>query len=280
MKPVGFACSIIICTLMLSSCGSIAVMSFNVRQSHAGDSGDRAWDSRKEACLQMLESQKPDLVGFQEAWCKGQFSFFKSRLADSGYDGYGLGRDDGKEKGESTGFLYNKNVLELLDCGTFWQSDTPGVPSVCYNDRYKCPRSVSWGFFRVRKNGRRFLYLNTHSPVDGYSQLKGFEVIFQWLKTNNPDGLPVILTGDFNVTSSGGVLNPLNSFMNDARELAPVTDCVKTYNAWGNEGKSGIIDFIYLSSGIKCSEYHADTNRYGGLEYISDHYPIKAVVKI
>ncbi len=103
--------------LTVASCGTakLSVMSFNVRQSHAKEvNPNDSWDKRKEACLEMLQTRKPDLVGFQEAQFKGQWSFFRDSLA-SEYGSVGIGRDNGVDKGETSGFLYKKSVFTLLD---------------------------------------------------------------------------------------------------------------------------------------------------------------------
>ena len=104
-------------------------MSFNVRQSHAREvDPHNSWDNRADACLEMLQTRKPDLVGFQETQFKGQWSFFRDSLAAE-YGSVGIGRDNGVDKGETSGFLYRNSVLTLLDSGTFWVSETPDVPS-------------------------------------------------------------------------------------------------------------------------------------------------------
>lgn len=269
----------ILSTLLLASCGStLSVMSFNVRQSHAGDRGEKSWDERKDACLEMLKSTKPDLVGVQEAWYIGQLSFFRKNLEQE-YGCIGVGRDDGNEKGETTGILYRKSLFELLSSGTFWQSDTPDVPSICFKDQYNCPRPVTWALFRVKKTGRTFYYLNTHMALDTFSQEKGFALIFDWLDSNNKDNIPVILSGDLNMTPVNKVLSPLRERMLDCRVTAPKTDETNTYNAWGNEKKAAIIDYIWITPNLSCKEYRTDISEYGGRKFISDHYPITATIK-
>ena len=97
--------------LLLAGCGAprLTVMSFNVRQSHAKEVNEcDRWDSRKEACLEMLKVRQPDLVGFQEAQFKGQWSFFCENLAPE-YGSFGIGRDNGVDKGETSGFLYKRD---------------------------------------------------------------------------------------------------------------------------------------------------------------------------
>ena len=266
--------------LVLTSCGSprLMVMSFNVRQSHAKEvnESDR-WDNRKEACLEMLTTRKPDLVGLQEAQFKGQWSYLRDTLAAE-YGSYGIGRDNGLDKGETSGFLYKRSVLTLLDSGTFWVSETPDIPSTSFDEKYK--RSLTWGLFKVNRTGKRFFYFNTHLGLTWLSQKEGIEMIIGKMSEINPDGIPLIFSGDLNTDISSAAFDPLKQLMRNARDVAPLSDDIPTYNAWGNKDKERIIDFIWITPDIKCREYRTDTTPYGGHELISDHYPIIIIVQL
>lgn len=271
---------ILIVLPMLASCGGqkLLVMSFNVRQSHVREAEpSNNWSERSGACLEMLQVRRPDLVGLQEAQFKGQWSFFRDTLAAE-YGSLGIGRDDGREKGESTGFLYRKDVLTLLDGGTFWLSETPEEPSVSFDEKYA--RSVTWGLFQVRKSGHKFIYMNTHLGLTDLSRREGIKLILKRMAEYNPEGFPAMLSGDFNTNSANGALDPLRETMVDSREVAQKTDHLATYNAWGNEKKAWTIDHIWLTKGLKCLEYRTDTTPYAGHELISDHFPVSVIVKL
>ena len=270
--------ALLLLVFALSCSPRLTVMSFNVRQSHAKEARrSDNWPNRKEACLEMLKTRRPDLVGFQEAQYKGQWSWLRDTLA-SEYGSYGLGRRNGADKGECMGILYRKDKLELLDSGTFWQSETPDTPSSCFDDINE--RSVSWAVFRILKNGKKFFFVNTHMGLSDNSRSKGMEVILKRLPELNPESLPVIITGDFNTTPGNFIFKELRTTMDDSRDVAPVTDRLNTYNAWGNGKKAVVIDHIWISKGLKCLEYHTDTAPYGGHELISDHYPVYTIIKI
>lgn len=270
--------ALLLLVFALSCSPRLTVMSFNVRQSHAKEVRESdSWTNRKEACLEMLKTRRPDLVGFQEAQYKGQWSWLRDTL-ESEYGSYGLGRRNGADKGECMGILYRKDKLELLDSGTFWQSETPDTPSSCFDDINE--RSVSWAVFRILKNGKKFFFVNTHMGLSDNSRSKGMEVILKRLPELNPESLPVIITGDFNTTPGNFIFKELRTTMDDSRDVAPVTDRLNTYNAWGNGKKAVVIDHIWISKGLKCLEYHTDTAPYGGHELISDHYPVYTIIKI
>lgn len=257
----------------------LKVMSFNVRGSKGEDDPFNAWDNRKAACVEMLQIQHPDIVGFQEADYSYQWTFFKEKFAKE-YDSYGLPGQDARIKGSVNGFLYNKLFLKVLSCGTFWQSDTPDVPSLCYNDGYY--RQACWALFQVRGTLEKFLYINTHMALKSEAQQSGLAVLLAKMKDINPSGYPMILTGDFNMVPSSQNLKPLRAIMMDTRDVAPsaLTDNDKTYNAWGDKNRATVCDYVWITPDISCLEYHTDRQPYSGHTYISDHYPIYAKIKL
>ena len=266
--------------LLMASCSpKVTVMSFNVRQSKAKEvDPNNSWKNRKEACLTMLKETMPDVVGFQEVQMGDQWPFFRDGMQAT-HDGYAIGRRDGKVKGETSGFLYNREKLTLLEHGTFWLSETPGKPSLSFDEKYY--RSATWGVFKVAKSNKHFLYVNTHMGLTYKSQVEGFKVILDKLPELNPHGYPVVITGDFNVPVNHDAFAQARETMNNALDVAKqkVNAVVPTYNAWGNERKQVIIDHIWLSKDIKCLVYVTDNKSYGGHTYISDHYPVIAELR-
>lgn len=65
-----------------------------------------------------------DVLGTQEV-LHNQLEDLKQRLPEYGV--VGVGREDGKEKGEYSALWYKKNRFDLLDSGYFWLSETPEV---------------------------------------------------------------------------------------------------------------------------------------------------------
>ena len=79
----------------------------------------------------MIERNQCDVIGLQEAL---RFQIDAIREALPVYAEIGVGREDGKTKGEYSGILYRTDRLLLAEAGTFWLSDTPEVPG-----------SMTWG---------------------------------------------------------------------------------------------------------------------------------------
>jgi endonuclease/exonuclease/phosphatase family metal-dependent hydrolase len=254
-------------------------MSFNVRTSLTENDTANNWDNRKVSCVMAIKDHKPSIIGFQEAKYDYHWTYLKQHLAYT-YDGYGVNRDNGAESGtgEVMGILYDTSVIEKLEGGTFWLSETPDVPSKGFGANYS--RDATWGLFKHIPTGVIFYYINTHLDHQvAEAQVKGMKLISQHFQAHKE--YPLFLTGDLNITSDNVALDVIESYMYNTRDMAPasVTDYRPTYNGYKEPGKS-IIDHIYCSSNLKVVEYHTIDEKYGTANFISDHYPIYAIVEL
>ena len=257
----------------------IKIMSFNVRTKTSETDPANNWDNRKAACVELIKDQRPSVIGFQEAQYTLQWSYLKEQLAGI-YDGYGVNRDTGDEsgKGEVMGILYDKSTVEKIDGGTFWLSETPDTPSKGFGANYS--RNATWGLFKHIPSGKTFYYINTHLDHQvANAQIEGMKLISQHFEEYR-ESYPLFLTGDLNITSTNVALDVIESYMNNARDVAPssYSDFKNTYNGWKVGGK-GIIDHIYCSNNLRVVEYHTIDDDYG-VPFVSDHYPIYAIVKL
>ena len=268
----------LICLLCLSSFASqakipsrdeVKVISYNIRFANKKD-GDNVWQNRAKASPAMIRDYAPDVFGVQEALAV-QLEYLDDKLPH--YSFVGVGREDGKKKGETMAIFYNTRKVRLLDWGTYWLSETPDKPSRGWDA--DCKRTATWTLMEMKDSGRKFFYVNTHLDHRGdVAQQKGLELIVERIAAMNPEELPMILTGDFNVTPEDPVLGGLNTKMLDARKTALKTDSRATFNAWGKS--ASIIDYIYYSGFSECAEFETIVRQYKGVLYISDHYPIVA----
>ena len=250
----------------------LTVMSYNVRYGDAND-GTNSWPYRASAAVEMLKDQQPDIFGVQEA-LDYQVKFFKEYPGT--YKSIGVGRDDGKHKGEHMAIFYKKKAYSLLKWGTFWLSETPEKPSLGWDAA--CYRTATWALFKDKRSGKKFYFVNTHLDHVGVeARRKGLALIVDRIDAMNPKGLPMILTGDFNMTAEREEFNELRERMQDVRESAPVTDDSCTYHEWGKVSL-GPIDFIFVK-GFTADSYETVRKPYAGRNYVSDHYPIKAVLQ-
>ena len=249
----------------------LKVISYNIRMGAAKD-GTNSWEFRYPATALMIEDQKPDVFGLQEAFSY-QVRFIAENFKD--YDNVGVGRDNGKDKGEFMSIFWNKKTVKMVKWGTFWLSETPEKPSMGWDAA--CKRTATWALMKDKRTGKMFYFVNTHLDHKGKeAQRKGLELIVSRIDEINPKGYPMILTGDFNIKPDNVALKGLEEKMQSARKIAPKTDNAATFNNWGKAKSDMVIDYIYVSGFSACPEYHTINEKYGDWKYISDPYPIYA----
>lgn len=259
----------------------IKIMSFNVRTQNSTD-GEYNWPNRKEACVALIKDQKPAIIGFQEAQYEPQWLYLKEQLADE-YDGWGVNRDSGKESGygETMGILYNRSLVRKIDGGTFWLSETPDTCSRGWDAA--CNRTATWGIFEHIATGKKFYYINTHLDHEGKeAQEKGMALIASYFDKYDSAEYAKFFTGDLNIQADSPYLDVLDGKMINTRYAASAShsDGHATFNGYTSDHRRTVIDHIYCTLGMKVPEYHTITERYGDIKFVSDHYPIYAIVKM
>ena len=235
--PAIFGCS--------TAADELKVVSFNIRMGVADD-GENSWKYRKEATSAMIRDIQPDIMGLQEAF-SFQADYIREECPE--YEGVGVGRDDGETEGEMMMIFYRTAAVELLDWGTFWLSETPDVPSFGWDAA--CRRTATWAKLRMKKSGKGFYYVNTHlDHIGRLAEKNGLKLIVDRIGSINPEGLPMVLTGDFNVLPEDSVLDELDTMMSSARATAEVTDSKSSYNAFGKPMKNAAVgdQFIDLDT--------------------------------
>lgn len=274
--------------VLLAACSApeIRVMSYNIRLGVAKD-GDNAWEIRKDATPAMLRDIQPAVFGVQEAY-DFQIEYILEQCPE--YNAVGVGRDDGLEKGEHMSVFYNTDRLELLDWGTYWLSETPDEPS--YGWDAACRRTATWTLLKDKNSRKKFYFVNTHLDHKGkLARKNGLALIYERIQEMNPKGLPMVLTGDFNVLPDDECLTDLETLMSSARFTAEVADTIGSFNGFGRNGYSDAaptmdeetilntlwpLDYIYYKGFDKCLNFRVVTTTYNGRPFISDHYPVYA----
>ncbi len=173
----------------------VRVMSYNVRYATAPD-GDNHWDKRKALLAETVKAFDPDLLGTQETLAV-QRDYLAEKLPR--HVAFGVGRDDGKEKGEMMAVYWRKDRFEKLDAGHFWLSDSPERPGVKGWDAAH-PRMVTWVKLKDLKqpDAKPVLWMNTHLDNKGKkARVEGAKVIRECLEKLGT-GCSLVVTGDFN----------------------------------------------------------------------------------
>ena len=248
--------------------GQLKVMTFNIRGTTTEDDAFNNWGMRAGACRDMIIDQQPSIVGFQELVAT-EWKYMSGALASHGYVGAPV--DD-----PMNSFMYRPDELEVLSEGVFWLSDTPDKSSTSW-DGYV--RYVHWAIMKVLSSGQEFFYINTHFGLTTASRKSAMTLIQKRIKLLNTNNLPIVMMADFNTHATDSVFEGIRESMVCTREVAPITDDVKTYNAWGNEAKAYQCDHIWITNTIKCLEYKTVTQWYDGHKYVSDHFPVYSIIE-
>ena len=246
------------------------VMSFNVL---CGGSGVKDWEKRSSLVVRAIRNSDPDLFGVQEAhwhWMKALTAAFPD------YDYVGVGRDDGKKKGEFSAVFYKKDKYKLLDSGSFWLSDTPEKPGKGWDA--VCVRICSWAKLCDKVTQKIFVFMNTHlDHVGQIAMQNGAELIASKGRELAGDA-PVIVTGDFNVTpDSAPCLAIKAAGFTDCRDAAAETDTGATYHGYLPEGdpEQAPIDYVFVRGDVRVRRFKVIRKEIDGL-YPSDHHPVVA----
>lgn len=260
-----------------NSADILSTMSFNIRVDNPVD-GDYVWANRREAVVNMIKKERPMVMGLQEAQAH-QITYLADNCPEYGW--YGLGRLTGEvpprteeySAEESCAVFYRTDAVELLDKGTFWLApDAPDTPVLGWDAGYI--RSFTWVKFRHIPTGRLFFFYNTHLDNEGsLARKQSLLLIVDKIKEINPEGLPAVLTADFNSDTGENIFVPLLRVMHDARSLAVYGDTNPTFNNFSDEAER-TLDHIFFSNLI-ASRFNTLTANYG-VDYISDHYPVMA----
>ena len=261
---------------------ALKVMTLNVRYDNPHDSAN-AWPKRASIVCNFLKNEKPDLLGMQEVLIN-QYEMLDSVLTD--YGSVGVGRNDGAKSGEMNPIFFRKERFDLVRTITFWLSETPLIAgSMAWGA--SLPRIVTWMELVDKKTKDHIFYFNTHFAHDSDSaRVKSSKLLLSKVDSIS-SGFPFIITGDFNMLpdSKGYAIltGPAESvpllkdsyFNSEKRPYGPVY----TFNGFSDKQGSGRIDYIFVEDGLKVLEHRTIIKKERGI-YISDHWPVEAVVSL
>ena len=278
MKKIILLLSLLL-TQITASAFEVDALTFNIRFDNAND-GDNAWPKRAVMVGEWIKSESPDVIGLQEA-LRHQINDIR-KMARS-YSEYGVGRDDGKFRGEHCSVLYLKDRFKLdkKDCGTFWFSDTPEkIASKSWGN--EIPRICTWVRLIEKKTNKGFYVYNVHYDHRSQSsRLGASKLIIEKISKRKQSNEPIILMGDFNAAENNPAIKifkeePLK-LLDTFRVVKPDEEMVKTFHGFrGGSYPGGKIDHVFiLPKTAKISS--ASIVRFNkDKRYLSDHYPVRA----
>lgn len=246
----------------------LKVMSFNVKISGEGLQSN---DIRLPRTIKMIEKHGADSVGVQEA-DKWWTDSLEAALPQ--YARVGTYRDDGLSLGESCSIFYLKDKYDLVDSGTFWLSETPDTPSWGWDTA--CPRIVTYAILKEKTSGFVYAHFNTHfDHVGRVAQSESVPLLASRIAEIAPD-IPVVVTGDFNVSEGSEIYNKLLSCgLKNTKYMAEKYDDCATYHDYNPfVFNTKPIDYIFVNA--YCSSVKSSIVDSGMIDliYPSDHFPI------
>ncbi|MHA7180894.1 fibronectin type III domain-containing protein [Arthrobacter sp. MDB2-24] len=311
----------------------LRVASYNIKCANcfAGDPNELPWSDRRASVVTSIKNQHPDVIGVQEAsqgWLKddarpggiSQFEDLAERLNSAGapYKLTNVKRNNCvnhatptncvyQYQGASQGtkLLFNSTTVDLLNEGSL------ALPSLSGQDN---GRFVAWATFRQKSSGKRFFVANTHLQSGGgaeYQVLRDQQTrsILAEIKLRNPEGLPVLITGDLNshkwtdpanvpydVLTAAGYVDPLgNTYATDLpSSSATVESRIGTFydsfnafkrlaNARNDYGNGTYLDYIFTSK-MRVAQWETVVNVDSSGNFIgvipSDHNMIRVDVQL
>lgn len=272
-----------VCSIfLLSSCKNQSVqnvqpleaMTFNVRLDAPSDSANN-WKYRKDNVCKMITYYQPDLLGMQEV-CHNQMEDLKQGLPQ--YTTLGVGRDDGKEAGEYCPIFFKTDRFTLVKHGNFSLSEHPETIGIKgWDASYN--RITTWAILQEKRNGKKFVYFNTHLDNDGKTARKeGVQLILNKIKEIAPH-MPAVITGDFNCEPDEEPLQILEKggMQNTSKTTGIVYGPTWSFHDFGRLplNERVLIDYIFVTDGTKVDRYRVvqDTPDSG---FLSDHCPVLA----
>lgn len=257
-------------------------MSFNIRYGTADD-GDDSWPKRHELVSDVIRKAAPDVLGVQEAL---RFQLDELHSACPGYQEIGVGRDDGKTKGEYSSILFKKDRLRVLEHGDFWLSDEPEVvASSSWGN--SIPRLCTWARFEALAGGSQFLVFNTHWDHRSQpSRVGAAQLILDRMHGQTselPDELPVVLMGDFNAGEDNPAFLQLlrderTPLVDSFRVLHPDQEGVGTFNGFKGKTDGAKIDAVLVSKQWEVLSAEINRTQRDG-RFPSDHFPVAARIR-
>ena len=248
---------------------------FNIRKGTAWDGLD-SWPLRRETTAKAVARLHADVIGLQEAYGFQQRDLLR-RLP--GFAACGVGRDDGRERGERCATLYDARRLALERSVTRWFSDTPDVPgSVSWGDPPPRVATLAWFTECDAPSPVGFAVANVH--WDGASpeaRDRSAAVLLEWID----DGLPWLVFGDLNTTAedpsvrrllAAGLRDPLG-------HLVAGGPGAGTHHRWDGRTDWTRIDFVLLTREWRVRSAAVIQDPLDG-RLPSDHWPVLAALEL
>jgi endonuclease/exonuclease/phosphatase family metal-dependent hydrolase len=254
---------------------TIDLMSYNIRFDNPGDTQNN-WNDRKEMITDQLHFYEPDILGIQEG-LDHQVKYLDDQLILYHY--IGVGRSDGKTKGEYAAIFFNHRLFKPLEQGTFWLSETPEAASIGWDAAFE--RICTWVLLEHKKTGKQLRVFNTHfDHVGVQSRIESSKLIVKKINELSRQDEKIVLMGDFNATPDQKPIQRIKQAFQDSHDISKTRPFGPegTFNGF-NYNKPSVrrIDYIFVKN-TKVLKY-GSLNDPENLHFPSDHLPVFVTIQ-
>jgi endonuclease/exonuclease/phosphatase family metal-dependent hydrolase len=260
----------------------IRLLTHNIRYATTSPfTGEKPWTDRKDLIINEFKYNTlyndESFICLQEVLNNQVVDIMNGLGPDWTY--IGVGRDDGKQKGEYSPLIFRKAVWEVESWRTVWLNEDGSVGKKGWDAG--SVRIVTVGHFRHIASKKKVLGMCTHFDNSGaVSRRESAKIILKLIETESKAGgttVPFFLGGDLNSETSDEAyknLNSKNSSLRDAKELAG-WKYGNQYTFTGFTNVQGLIDFVFLGprggSDWEVQGYSVLPNKFDDGVYSSDH---------
>ena len=254
---------------------TLKVLSFNLRYNNPND-GENSWPNRSEHVKNFLWSESPDIIGFQEVLhnevLELDHALFNYNFSQRQYTRIGVGREDGKTKGEYSPIYFRANRFQLISSKTVWLSQTPSKPSKGWDAA--CERIATFALLFDEELKDTLLVVNAHwDHVGVVARQESAKLILKEIEgfTSIQN---IIFMGDLNCVPEDLALKKLRAEFSDAGIGA--SSKVGTFNNFERAAnpKAPRIDYVFYK--LKNLGFHS--YKVGNTDVaeplLSDHFPV------
>ncbi|MBQ1948431.1 MAG: endonuclease/exonuclease/phosphatase family protein [Clostridia bacterium] len=242
------------------------IMTYNLRCTWLNADGVNAFLHRAGLMLDTLETEKPDVICFQEV-IEVQQAFLEKHLNDylllwhGRYENY---------NGEGLAIAVRKDTMALHGLEVFWLSPTPQKPGSRFEKQSDCPRICQIATLRQKATGKLFRVFNVHlDHISEEARVLGMGAAMEAIeKENQKLALPLFLLGDMNAYPESEAIQNAKYVLVDLTENSG-----GTYHEFGHKEEK--IDYIFTDNQTAKNSWQCTrVERMDHGIYLSDHYPV------
>jgi endonuclease/exonuclease/phosphatase family metal-dependent hydrolase len=275
-KKITFLTIAFFCMAIVHS-QSLTIGTFNLRYDNPRDTGN-LWVNRAPIVASLIRFHDFDVLGTQEG-LKNQLDDIKTALPEYTY--YGIGREDGKAKGEFSAIFVKAEKFNVLKHGDFWLSATPEKPGPGWDAHLN--RICSWVQLQDKKTKKKFYFFNVHYDHQGVQARRESSLLMLKKIKEIAGNEPAVFTGDLNGGhNSEWYISLSNSgWLKDTyKQVAHPYANNGSFNSFGASlQRTEIIDHIFVTAPFVAQKWGILSDHYHG-KFPSDHYPILTVIKL